>query len=411
MIDLTTVKDIVYGGKHLKNIKDSNNRIIWGGVEYKDVPYSSTLTVGSGQNITQTQYANRIVLPSINTIKSRLATNHGVSSSLITITDVSIVGNTLYWRRGSSASTGTYAMLSSTNSTSGTIVSTSSSTTTTSTIYHWNGSNNSVFSYMYTSSTRALYGYYGASSTTLGSAFSTSITSTSGTHFCTSSSGTTVPTYSILVDYTINELVDAYPYRKLDGIKFSGNEYVKLVDSGMWVSPATFEITFEKYGTGVQSLVGDINNRFNISYNGKYLSCVNSSLYSNLVDNGKYNVTLTTGSSSSSTPISGNVYDYQRGTTHSFSTTLSNTSSLGFTPYIGCRYNLDYYFKGKLNEFNWTTTVSGPIKTRTLVPCQRKSDSVCGLYDTTNETFYPMTGTVITDGARGNVVDEYWDLT
>lgn len=410
-MDLRTVKDIVYGGKHLKNIKDSNNRIIWGGVEYKDVPYSSTLTVGSGQNITQTQYANRIVLPSLTTIKNKLATNHGVSRSVITITNVSIVGNTLYWRRGSSAGGGTYyAMLSSTNSTSGTIVSTSSSTTTSSTIYHWNGSNNSVFSYMSTSSTKALYGYYGTSSTTLGSAFSTSITSTSGTHFCTSSSGTTVPTYSILVEYTINELVDAYPYRKLDGIKFSGNEYVHLVDSGMWVNPTTFEITFEKNGTGSQAFVGDSQNRFDIHYNGVYLYCLNKTLYTNLVDNGKYKVTLTTGSSSTSTPISGSVYDYQSGTTHSFSTTLSNTASLGFSNYIGCRYNLDYYLNGKLCEFNYNST-SGVIKTRTLVPCQRKSDSVCGLYDTTNETFYPMSGTVITDGARGNVVDEYWDLT
>ena len=199
-INLPNVKDIIRNGKHVKNIKDSNNRIIWGGVEYKDVPHSSTLTVGSGQNITQTQYANRIVLPSLTTIKNKLATNEGVSSSKITITDVKIVGNTLYWRRGSGASGGTYyAMLSSTNSTSGTIVSTSSSTSTASTIYPWYSysSGVSVFSYMTTSSTKALYGYYGISSTTLGSAFSTSITSTSGSHFCTSSSGTTVPTYSI----------------------------------------------------------------------------------------------------------------------------------------------------------------------------------------------------------------------
>lgn len=411
-MDLRTVKDIVYGGKHLKNIKDSNNRIIWGGVEYKDVPYSSTLTVGSGQNITTTQYANRIVVPSLNNIKNKLATNHSVSSSKITITDVRIVCNTLYWWRGSNAPGGTtqYAKLSSTNSTSGTIVSVSNSTTDASTIYPWNGGYANVFSYMSTSSTKALYGYYGTSSTTLGTAFGTSITSTSGCHFCTSSSKTTVPTYSILVDYTINELVDAYPYRKLDGIKFSGNEYVHL-SSGFFVNRSTYEITFEKNGTGSQAFVGDNYNRFDIHYNGVYLYCDNKPLYINLVDNGKYKVTLTTGSSNTSTPISGSVYDYQSGTTHSFSTTLSNTASLGFTNYIGCRYNLDYYLNGKLCEFNYTTTASVDIKTRTLVPCQRKSDSVCGLYDTTNEEFFPMSGTVITDGARGNVVDEYWDLT
>lgn len=43
-------------------------------------------------------------------------------------------------------------------------------------------------------------------------------------------------------------------------------------------------------------------------------------------------------------------------------------------------------------------------------PCQRKSDGVCGLYDTQTNVFFPMVGTTITDAAAGPVVDEYWNL-
>lgn len=45
------------------------------------------------------------------------------------------------------------------------------------------------------------------------------------------------------------------------------------------------------------------------------------------------------------------------------------------------------------------------------IPCQRKSDGVCGLYDTVSNSFRSMQGTTITSGAAGPVVDEYWDLT
>lgn len=48
---------------------------------------------------------------------------------------------------------------------------------------------------------------------------------------------------------------------------------------------------------------------------------------------------------------------------------------------------------------------------RQYIPCQRKSDGVCGLYVPQNSTFYPMIGTNITDAAAGPVINEYWDLT
>lgn len=46
-----------------------------------------------------------------------------------------------------------------------------------------------------------------------------------------------------------------------------------------------------------------------------------------------------------------------------------------------------------------------------MFPAQRKSDGVCGLYNTKNGYFFPMEGTNITTAAAGPVIDEYWDLT
>ena len=42
-----------------------------------------------------------------------------------------------------------------------------------------------------------------------------------------------------------------------------------------------------------------------------------------------------------------------------------------------------------------------------MYPCQRKSDGVCGLYDTYTSTFHPMIGTTITSSAAGPIEDEY----
>lgn len=60
------------------------------------------------------------------------------------------------------------------------------------------------------------------------------------------------------------------------------------------------------------------------------------------------------------------------------------------------------YIKIRLNSFN-NITLNG-------VPCQRKSDGKCGIYDLTNNVFYAMQGTNTTSAAAGPVVDEYWNL-
>ena len=206
-------------------------------------------------------------------------------------------------------------------------------------------------------------------------------------------------------------------YRKLDYIKFSGNEYVHLSDVSLSLDDARFDITFEyTYLNNNQAIFGNgrSDRDYDIQTNGKYIFAKSSSIYNNLVDNGKYKLTFNTGSSTSNTSVSTSVYDYQTGETDNRSRQLSNTFALLSFDYIGCFVEDDTksnYFKSKLFEFNFTRNGNVIIKKVTLVPCQRKSDNVCGLYDTTRQKFYPMEGTVITDGARGNVVDENWDLT
>ena len=206
------------------------------------------------------------------------------------------------------------------------------------------------------------------------------------------------------------------PYRKLDYIKFSGNEYVQL-SYDMSLDNSIFEITFEyTYENTNQIIFGNYNTDrgYDIQTSAEYIFAKSTSIYSNLVDNGKYKLTVNTGSSYNNTPVDTSVYNYQNGTTKNTSRNLSNTFALLSTNYIGCMESpstLSNYFKSKLCEFNYTNKGNVIIKKMTLVPCQRKSDNVCGLYDTTNQTFNAMVGTVITDGARGNVVDENWDLT
>lgn len=51
------------------------------------------------------------------------------------------------------------------------------------------------------------------------------------------------------------------------------------------------------------------------------------------------------------------------------------------------------------------TNGSGTIE-RNLIPCQRKSDNLCGFYDTISQAFWPLQGTTVTDDAAGPTADE-----
>lgn len=57
-----------------------------------------------------------------------------------------------------------------------------------------------------------------------------------------------------------------------------------------------------------------------------------------------------------------------------------------------------------------SVTLSGQTiaTSRQLIPCQRKSDNLCGFFDTSNYKFHPMIGTNIHNEAAGPTVNEYW---
>ena len=106
----------------------------------------------------------------------------------------------------------------------------------------------------------------------------------------------------------------------------------------------------------------------------------------------------------------GRVYNAQ-GTLIGSGATLSSISFSGNTNilYIGAS-NYDNTVSSYLEEKVYNVVVrlgDASNLTANLIPCQRKSDNICGLYDTVSNTFKPMQGTVITDDAAGPVVDEY----
>lgn len=88
--------------------------------------------------------------------------------------------------------------------------------------------------------------------------------------------------------------------------------------------------------------------------------------------------------------------------------TIDNKSALGATKLKDANGNISYggYWTGKLYKFEKYIASTDTLQNNQF-PCQRKSDGVCGLYDTVAQMFFPMTGTTITAAAAGPVIDEY----
>ena len=412
---LSNVKDIIHNNKHLKNIKDSNGNIIWGGVEYKDVPTQRTLTVGSGQNITTTQYANRLVMPSNTVLRNNLASIEGVSTSSINNITIELDASSVYWVSNSSSTL--YAFMSTSSGTSGTLINPSSANSSNASPKQWKSSG-----YYEVTKGGTYYGLSSAASTgSSPSTFYTSISSTGGSHFCKSNSATTLPTFTLRVSYTVNKLVDAYPYRKLDGIYLSGNEYIQLPNISY--STGTSEIWFKldsidpKKECCLGSYWSNYPNRsWEIYVYNRYIYFAGISIYANLQTNTWYRVVVTVANTTTNSAYTATLYSKGGSTLGNISGNLSNTYTINFTNYLGCRRNettspyRDEYYDGFLGECS-LDNAQASYSDYQLVPCQRKSDHVCGMYDKVSSTFVPLQGTVVGDGAMGLVVDEYWDLT
>ena len=189
-INMSNVKSITLGGVSVKKIEDTNGRVLWGGSTTATI----NLTVGAGQDITTTQYYNRIVLPSLSTIKSKVASKTGISQSSINITKVKLDLSTLYWYNPYDSNDFRNAKATTSSSVdSGTTVLVSNYTTTKG-VHNWIISIEDVTNYL----GKTLYGYYkGASGYT---AFGNYSSSNSG-NFCKSGNSTVKPIFTIIVTY------------------------------------------------------------------------------------------------------------------------------------------------------------------------------------------------------------------
>ena len=211
----------------------------------------------------------------------------------------------------------------------------------------------------------------------------------------------------------------AFPYRRLQYIKFSGAEYIdtnKTMPSGSGYK--RFDLTLTWQATNDWSVNGfdsGTNNRFNIGVNGSNYTRYGSGSVATYQNVDGYNVSLNTKydlvlwASGGST----NLAIWQNGSNIWTSATKSTT----FSSNIGNIYIGAVLYNGSPSNYAKETIYEAALRTTNAstyifkgIPCQRKLDGVCGLYDVINNVFKPMQGTSITDAAAGPVVDEYWNL-
>ena len=221
----------------------------------------------------------------------------------------------------------------------------------------------------------------------------------------------------------------AFPYRRLEYIHFSGTEYIDTA----WISsnPSRYykiEASITEYRAGrlLSSYDGTAANAARRFYlpefnnNGMH-ACLGGTWGSYLwtAADVPLNTKLTVeGVWSKSTnnvlnwSVSGTGITTVSETITGTSTTLSPAQRYYlFATNDNGSPNYNYALIGNLYGAERRNTDSSGALNAKFIPCQRKSDNVCGVYDAINNLFRPMQGTNITTQAAGPVVDEYWDLT
>ena len=153
-INMANVKSITLGGVEVKKIEDTSGNVLWGGSTTATI----NITVGASQDITTTQYYNRIVLPSLSSIKSKVASKIGTSSSNVNITKVEIDCSTLYWYNPNNSTSylGAKATTSSSLDSGTSVLFANSQTYRTQGVCQWSTSKTDVTKYLGTQ----LYGYW-----------------------------------------------------------------------------------------------------------------------------------------------------------------------------------------------------------------------------------------------------------
>ena len=211
----------------------------------------------------------------------------------------------------------------------------------------------------------------------------------------------------------------AFPYRRLEYIKFSGAEYVDTnVTLPAGTSYKRFDLAInwqDASNWGVNGFDSDTDNRFNIGVNGSGHSRYGSGSINTWKDSDGYNISLNTKYDLVLLASGGNtnLAVLQNG----INIWTSPTKSITFNRATGNIYIGAALYKGAAKNFNKGLIYKAVLRVNNVsgvifngIPVQRKSDGVCGLYDTKNNVFRPMIGTNITDAAAGPVIDEYWNL-
>ena len=227
-------------------------------------------------------------------------------------------------------------------------------------------------------------------------------------------------------------------YRKLEYIHFSGAEKLET-NFYAGTRPINHQFEFsadvEVTGTDARTLIGMYNQANGDAFarwylimrqaNGirTHLDSVSSNWATNFNDGDKLKLSCTYTWTNSSKPC---FYWYlfnqtagggSIGSAAPLIATTSGEFDTTHVMYLGCQYNpyasTQYYnfWIGHLYNYQRRQTNASGALLSNYVPCQRKSDSICGMYDTITNTFLPMTGTSITSGAAGPTVEEYWDPT
>lgn len=217
----------------------------------------------------------------------------------------------------------------------------------------------------------------------------------------------------------------AYPYRRLEYIKFSGTENV-LTDH----KPTTnryyyldFEIASKINDKFILGANGDITSagamRVTVRTSASYFQCRygrNSSGNLNIGTtcdiNTFYQLRFRIFSGSN---IYAAIADANGSVLGSTTVAAVSFTTNNMNPFAIMGYNnggtVGNMTAGRVYRYFYRIgDASGNIGSD-CYPCQRKSDNVCGLYDVVNNTFYPMSGTNITSAAAGPLVSEYWDMT
>lgn len=217
----------------------------------------------------------------------------------------------------------------------------------------------------------------------------------------------------------------AFPYRRLEYIHFNGAEYIntnktvpgntqykridmycKYLDLSDWTGNGYYSNSNNKLMLGTTSsaktqfAVGNVY----IYNSADLISLSTSNWYLWVLWSNNGNCDLSIYNNPDETGLVGKTNNR----TYSFTSASGN---LYIGAYLDGRNNtLAGYCNMDLKTFIIRTGSYGNAIFNGI-PCQRKSDGVCGMYDIVTSTFYPMQGTAITNTAAGPIVDEYWDLT